>query len=368
MSARTKLINRANEIIIKEAFDFSSIENALKDTVSKLINPHDIVGSISQILFEGLIIAKFGPLWGLFTAVLDKGFNINIESVYRTVINLFKSHISTTQVTAENAESSAADLANKAAQQLGITSDKASQTSIEDVLSAGPEKAAMYYKLEEQLIKQANSKNIIKTSSLLGFASGGFITSILKMLFKALLMGSLASLVGGAIVGGIRGNSNPAQPTQTVSTPSQQPVSTQQTSNIQAPAPNTPKPADMNTLKSLYRQVGRASGQGEQKHINNADYEKGGTSAWYLKNDTGDFGEFLYDWIETIYPDMNNRFSRILQSRYNSIYTTIRSEFEQWSDGEDIDKVNAYIRVPPRFKTVKQIVDEMLVKLISSHT
>ena len=368
MNARTKLINRANDIIIKEAFDFSSIENVLKDTVSKLINPNDIVGSISQLLFEGLITAKFDFLWGLFTAVLDKGFNINVESVFRTVINLFKSHISTNQVTSENAESAASDLANKAAQQLGVTSDKAAQTSIEDLLGKGPEKTALVYKLEEQLIKQASSKELIKTSSLLGFASGGFITSILKVLFKALLMGSLASLAGGAIVGGIRGNSNPSQPAQPILGPSQQPTSTQQTSNIQAPVPNTPKPIDIKVLKSLNRQLGQPSGQGEQKHINNADYEKGGTSAWYLQNDTGDFGEFLYDWIDSVYPDMNDKFSRILQSRYNSIYTPIKFEFEQWSDGEDINKVNAYIRVPPRFKTVKQIVDEMLVKLISSHT
>lgn len=337
---------QANDPIIVEAFDLSSVFGALSKAVSGMIDKNDIAGSILQIIADGLITMYGGVWWGLASAILNYGFGINIKTVWTALKRVFTSFFKSGKaqsVTPANLDSVADGLTKQTMSLIPLPEDKADKP-LAEIFEESPEilSTGSYY----------NNGELVKVAFGIGTIAGwigelttkGFFDDLLENTIKALLKGAGVGIVGSSAAKGLGlGGGGSAGTTST------------------ALPPDTSVPPTTQGKKiDVMRYIGTPSGKGQSEYANDADENGDGEKMWMLPNNTGTFEELMFGWFEKIYSNCPTNLKSIIYKNFNQAAATVRKQFEKFNANTDIDSVGAYIRVPNNFTNVKQIVDSIL--------
>jgi len=356
---RIKIIKALNSDyeIQKEAGLFTAITSVIGASFSDVFNPDDISGSLMKIATTAVMGYFFGIWWSLATAVLQYGFGIDIKVILQTINSVLSSFIST--------------VFNSGTQNQ-VNTDKASEELTDEVMIAsnitGPQLEEPIGNMitaaqKDMLVKEAGIGGLAKLfgGSLKGFmtvSSGGFIRKVIGTIIKGLLAGAGIGVGASALMRGVSPSSNSSS--ETIGLPE---ISFNRNDSREV---GTKKQRDTRKAnKTLRHYVGRSSGAGETPHINDANDKDEGSEAWYMPNNSGDFGRTLWNWVFDIYPDMNNSAEDILYGNFVNVYDSIKPDFYKYNDRSVLNTSGSVVRIPKtikgkRVQTVKNIVDIIL--------
>jgi hypothetical protein len=357
-SKRIKILKALNEdcYIKKEAGMFTAITSLISAAFSDVFNPNDISGSLMKIVTTATMGYFFGFWWSALTAILQYGFGVDLETILTTINNILSKFIST--IFNNN-------------QQDKVNVDKASEQLTEEVLKqsniSGPtleEPVGNFITAEQQnfIIKEAAGAGLLSkvfSGGLKGFmrsSSGGFIRRIIGTLIKGLLVGAGIGVGTSAVLRGTKPRQYTKEDSDTITQPEKEDVSSER---------------DNSKKRTLKYYAGPFSGQGKTYHLNNANKDGEGNEAWYIENKTGDFGKTIWNWIFTVYPNMNKKAEAILYDNFMRIYNSLKKEFLQYNNQKSLNAFGEYVRIPKtlqgkRIHTIKDIVDLILESLILS--
>lgn len=343
-----KAINTPYDIE-KEAGLFTAITSVIGASFSDVFNPDDISGSLMRIATTAAMGYFFGVWWSIATAVLQYGFGIDIKTILTSINYILSKFISTVFSSGKQNE---VDV-DKATEQLTTKIMEASNISgskldepIENIVNADQ---------QYQLIKQAGIGSWFLKGSLKGFmktTSGGFLRKLIGTIIKGLLVGAGIGVGTAAVMRGTKpGVKNLSE---TIPVPfgdnSEKSVS---------------KSIQKKHRKSIQDYLGAPSNEGRTYHVNDADIEGEGSEAWYIPNNTGDFGETIWNWIFTIYPNASPSAEQIVYNNFLQIYSSIKSDFMKYNERVNLTNSGNYVRIPKTIKgkrihTIKDIVDLIL--------
>jgi hypothetical protein len=309
----------------KEAFDLNSLTDMFVSSLKSLIDPNHPIESVLQLIAEGFIASKFGFIGGIVAAVLNM-FGINIGTLW----NLLSSHLGVFIHENKNNQfdinQAASQIANQTVDSLSIPQDAANQPMMD-------------------VVGSKHNNGIVKEAA--GGIGGFALTSLLKSIIKAALIGAGYSTATGMIGSAVGFGAKPSQ-TKKPETP----ISATQIAPIKQP---------QNTILNY---VGNPSSEGEIYHRNTADLEETSGYAWYLTGD-GNFNRYMYEWIFDVYPEMPDNIETIVNKYYPRAISQIKREFSKWNPEINIDTRGENIRVPQSINgielhTIKDIVDLIL--------
>jgi hypothetical protein len=309
----TKILKLYDDQLLKEAqFSilssiFDSIMSDVKNTIATTSeNP---VTSVLQFFAEAYISYKFGFIWGIATAILDKAFGINIRNVLEVAKSVMSNFLSTKSPESIRPDADGKTITTSILNRVGLTQDEQNETF--DQLES---KAS----LNLSIIKQADVKTF--------WGQKLSIYSILSTIIIAILKGFAISVAGGTIVKQIQ-----------KTTP-----------------PTTTQPSQI----GLNITTGTSSSFGDKQYTNDADQEGYGNKAWYIVLN-GNFSNTIMDWVEKVYPNMPDDSYRNITTNLNKHIPTLYKTFKEWNIPTEF-KDGARIRVPNQYKNIKQIVDTFL--------
>lgn len=320
MSHRKSLLKKYNKIE-KEAqimSVLSSIVDSIVQDVQKSIKEtgQNPVTAIGQFLLEGYIATKFGFAWTVVVLILDKVFNVNVKTVLDTIKSTLVPFVSQKDPNSINPESDSNTLTDSVLSKLNINKDQA-DAPIDDLADEAKTKLS------------STEYQITKTAGLLSFSFG----AIIKTIIKALLKGFAISTAGGAIVSQIKKTPDATTPVE----------------------PSTVKPA----RNSLLNYVGQPSGFGTKTYTNDADIEGYGNKLWQEPIDSN-FSNTFMNWIESVYPNMPDHIRKVLSKNFDKGIKVFYDIFKDWNLAQDLNSSSTKMRIPSKYKSIKQIVDEFL--------
>jgi len=349
---RIKILKAINEPydIKKEAGLFTAITSVIGASFSDVFNPNDISGSLMKIATTAVMGYMFGMWWSIATAVLQYGFGIDIKTILTVINDVLSKFISTVfssgnhkeidvDRTTENLTTEVMDLSNISGPKL--------EEPIGNIITANQ---------QNEFIKQAGIGSKLLGGSLKAFmktTSGGFLRRLIGTIIKGLLVGSGIGIGTAAVIRGTKPGAKSLTETLPVS-------------SILPDFENKEEKSDKRMVsKSLINYVGRPSNEGRTYHVNDADVEGEGTEAWYIPNNTGDFGKTIWNWIFVVYPNMPPSAEQIIYNNFVQIYSSILSDFLNYNEKEKLNVYGSYVRIPKVIKnksihTIKDIVDIIL--------
>jgi len=356
---RIKILKAINEPydIEKEAGLFTAITSVIGAAFSDVFNPEDISGSLMKIATTAVMGYFFGIWWSIATAVLQYGFGIDIKVILTTINSILSKFISTVFSSGTQRE---------------VDVDRASEELTAEVMDAanvsGPsldEPIGNVITADQQyeLVKQGGIGGLARLfgGSLKGFmqtTSGGFLKKIIGTIIKGLLVGSGIGVGTAAVMRGTKPGARNLSETLPV------PDILPDFGDAKETVP-TPKRTPQRIGKSVKSYVGRPSNEGRTYHVNDADVNGEGTEAWYIPNNTGDFGRTIWGWIFAIYPDAPPAAEQIIYNKFIPVYNSMKSDFLKYNERANLNTAGSYVRIPKTIKgkrvhTVKDIVDIIL--------
>jgi len=350
---RIKILKALTESkeIQKEAGMFTAITSIIGAAFGDVYNPEDVSGSLMKIATTAAMGYFFGMWWSIATAVLQYGFGIDIKVILTTITSVLSKFIYTVFGSGK---------------QDTVDVDRASEQLTEEVMT---ESNISGLELDEQIgnIITAEHKNmIVKEAGLGGLtrmfggslksfmttSSGSFLKKIIGTIIKGLLIGSGIGVGTAAVIRGTKPGARNLSETLPVP-------------DIFKDKKNVIKSKVKTTPKSIINYVGKPSGAGISYHQNDADKNDEGSEAWYIPNNSGDFGKVVWNWIFTIYPDISKTAEQLLHSNFMQVYNSIKQDFYKYNKNKNLNMAGTYVRIPKTIKgkrihTVKDIVDVVL--------